>query len=257
MNYLRATRNWGLVSLHAAHYFSISLVGGVVSHAATRYAMRNWCRASCDSLGVPRQLINEELLEQTGQCILVVNHLSSLDILVLGSFLKRDYRWMAKKELFKVPFSGWHLHLAGHIPVDRGAGKQEEIYKSIHKVVQEGASVLFFAEGTRSRTGQLKPFKMGAFHTAIRERLPILPLVIEGTYDLMLPGAKDLAIQKNRTCTVTVKPPIWPAAPAADLSDAQLHAQAEALRAQTYRVFLEQLYPDDEAKRAQALADLG
>lgn len=249
MNYLRAAKNWGIVTASASFHFPISMVGGTVSRAATQWAMRGWCRTSCDGLGIRRSLINPEILERTGQCILVANHLSSLDILVLGSFLKRDYRWMAKRELFKVPLSGWHLYLAGHIPVDRKATDQSELFRRIHQVVLEGASVLFFAEGTRSRTGQLKPFKMGAFTTAVRENLPVVPLVIQGTYDLMLPGAKDLDIRKDRSCTVTVLDPIAPQVPLP--GEGRLHVETEVtqrerarlLRRATYGRFLETLYP--------------
>lgn len=248
MNYLRAAKNWGIVAANAAVYFPVSMVGGTVSRAATQWAMRNWCRSCCDQVGIRRTLINPEILERTGQCILVANHLSSLDILVLGSFLGRDYRWMAKRELFKVPLSGWHLYLAGHIPVDRNATDKTELYRRIHQVVTEGASVLFFAEGTRSRNGQLKPFKIGAFSTAVRENLPVVPLVIDGTYDLMLPGAKDLAIRKDKSCTVTVLDPIMPAAGPtgpldAEAAEADLRERSRRLRHQTYRLFLDQLYP--------------
>jgi len=158
-------------------------------------------------------LINAEILETHPQAILVANHLSTLDIIVLGSFLTRDYRWLAKSELFKVPFSGWYLKMAGHIPVYRGKEARERnriISERIHAVANHGASVLFFPEGTRSDDGSLNPFRPGAFKASIDESLPIIPLVIRGTHELMEKNASDLAVRQDKSCSVTVLNPIDP-----------------------------------------------
>jgi len=177
--------------------------------------MHLWCEGCCDALHVRRQLLGQAHLEDAPQGILVANHLSSLDILVLGSFLRRDFRWLAKSELFKVPFSGWYLSSAGHIRVHRGQDattRNKSIREQIHGVMNNGASVLFFPEGTRSRDGHLKPFRLGAFLAAIREDKPVIPLVIRGTHELMEPGAKDLDINREQECSVTVLAPIFPSA---------------------------------------------
>jgi len=173
--------------------------------------MHLWCEGCCDALQVRRQLLGREHLDAAPQGILVANHLSSLDILVLGSFLRRDFRWLAKSELFKVPFSGWYLSSAGHIRVHRGedaSKRNKSIREQIHSVMSRGASVLFFPEGKRSRDGELKPFRLGAFLAAVREDKPIIPLVIRGTHELMEPGAKDLTINQERECSVIVLAPI-------------------------------------------------
>jgi len=173
--------------------------------------MYRWCVGSANGLRIRRRLINEEKLQQAPQAILVANHLSSLDILVLGSFLRRDYRWLAKSSLFKVPFSGWYLRIAGHIPVYRSADPRKRnrvINERIKGAVSQGASLLFFPEGTRSDTGKLRPFRLGAFLASVREEIPILPLVVRGTHELMEKGAKDLAIRSDRECSVTVLDPI-------------------------------------------------
>ncbi len=212
MNYLRAANNWGKAGVRAVGYGTLSLTCGVFpgGRRVSRWAMRSWCAGSADALGVNRTLVNPELLESAPQCVLVANHLSTLDILVLGSYLERDYRWLAKAELFRVPFMGWHLALAGHVPVYRGEAKERNgsIADRIHRVVEEGASLLFFPEGSRSKDGELKPFRMGAFMTAATEELPVVPLVIRGTGKLMEAGAGDLAIDTSQSCSVTVLPPI-------------------------------------------------
>jgi 1-acyl-sn-glycerol-3-phosphate acyltransferase len=175
--------------------------------------MYRWCRDCANGLKINRRLFGSEHLDANPQAILVANHLSTLDILVLGGFLKRDYRWLAKSTLFKVPFSGWYLNLAGHIPVRRDLKSDERamlVEQGISKVVEEGASVLFFPEGTRSENGQLKDFRIGAFMAAIRHDLPIIPLVLRGTHELMVKGAKDLSIRADRSCSVTALAPILP-----------------------------------------------
>ena len=128
MNYFRAAYNWGQTAMRAAFYGSLAL--GTLWIPGTRpftnWCMNAWCRGCADGLGIRRQLINAEILKAHPQAVLVANHLSTLDIIVLGSFLTRDYRWLAKSELFKVPFSGWYLHMAGHIPVYRGKRRASE-----------------------------------------------------------------------------------------------------------------------------------
>jgi 1-acyl-sn-glycerol-3-phosphate acyltransferase len=237
--YLRAGRNWGHVAARAAWYGTISCsLGGLPGgHPISQWCMRKWSAGCADALNIQRALRGAENLDLAPQAVLVANHLSSLDILVLGSYLKRDYRWLAKAPLFKVPFSGWHLKFAGHVPVYRGEqrGKNQDIAARIHAVVEEGASLLFFPEGTRSEDGQLKPFKIGAFMTAVQEGLPVLPLVVRGTHELMKKNAIDLEIRTDRACSVTVLPPV--ALPVGG----DEKTRAEALRDATWRAMAAEL----------------
>ena len=213
MNYLRASYNWGQTAARAVFYGTIGCSIGWIPGARrlTQWCMYRWCRDSANGLKIQRHLYGSEHLEANPRAILVANHLSTLDILVLGGFLTRDYRWLAKSTLFKVPFSGWYLTLAGHIPVRRDLGSDERtrlVEQGIAKVVEEGASVLFFPEGTRSESGQLRAFRIGAFMAAVRHDLPIIPLVLRGTHELMVKGAKDLSIRADRSCSVTALAPI-------------------------------------------------
>lgn len=191
--------------------------------------MRRWCIGASDGLGIRKTLIGREELETHHQCVYIANHLSLLDILVLGSFLETDYRWLAKDAVFKVPFLGWHLRIAGHVPVYRGDKRHlnAQLPERLHAVVQEGASLLFFPEGTRSKDGRLQPFKLGAFHAAVDEGLPIVPLVIRGTDALMHKGAKDLSVDRERECSVTVLPSIDPIVPEDGSEDARERAAFE------------------------------
>lgn len=242
---LRATRNWGHVVGRLFVLVPISVAASRTpgQHWLTSWAMRQWCIGSCNGLKIQRALIGGERLDHIPQCVFVANHLSQLDIIVLGSFLRRDYRWLAKAPLFKVPLLGWHLAAAGHIPVYRGDDrhKNADLAERIHAVVADGASLLFFPEATRSRDGHLKPFKIGAFMTAVAEGLPVAPLVLRGTHELMEPGSKDLDIRADSRCSVTVLDPIT--APAAG----DLKSRAGHLRDAAYRAFFRELYPDGAA----------
>jgi 1-acyl-sn-glycerol-3-phosphate acyltransferase len=106
-------------------------------------------------------------------------------------FLDRDIRWMMKKELFRVPFLGLACKLVGHISVDRSNPlKAAETIKVAKKNLQNGTSVVFFPEGSRTRTGKMSAFKRGAFVTAQEIGLPVVPVTIKGAFDIKRPGTK-------------------------------------------------------------------
>lgn len=113
--------------------------------------------------------------------IIVSNHLSNADIPVISN-LPWEMKWVAKKELFDLPVVGWMMNMAGDISVDRSsAGKRLGVFKKCRYYLENNVSVMFFPEGTRSRTGKLKRFLPGAFDLAIRENIPVLPIVLDGT----------------------------------------------------------------------------
>lgn len=113
--------------------------------------------------------------------VIVSNHLSNADIPVISN-LPWEMKWVAKKELFKLPVVGWLMKMAGDIPVDRtSASKSIGVFKQCKFYLDRNVSVIFFPEGTRSRTGRLNRFASGAFELAIREQKPVLPIVIDGT----------------------------------------------------------------------------
>jgi 1-acyl-sn-glycerol-3-phosphate acyltransferase len=220
MNYFRAAKNWGFVASRTAGYGSVALAVDLfadrvyAARRASQWCMYKWAGSCADGLGIRRTLVAPERLTQAPQCVIVSNHLSLLDILVLGGFLDRDYRWVAKESVFRVPVLGRHLQMAGHIPVYR---KEPQLNRAlpqrIHEAVGQGASILFFPEGTRSADGRLKPFKVGAFRTAVDEALPILPVVIRGTERLLRKGTLDLAIETSREVEVEVLPLVAPPPP--------------------------------------------
>ena len=113
--------------------------------------------------------------------IVVSNHQSQLDILV-AFHLFFPFKWVSKAEVFKLPFIGWNMALNRYIRLKRGDKESiRQMMAACEKALAQGCSVFFFPEGTRSKTGHMKPFKPGAFILAHQMKLPILAVAISGT----------------------------------------------------------------------------
>lgn len=121
--------------------------------------------------------------------VIVSNHQSLADIPLI-SHLRLDTKWLAKAELFRVPLIGWMLRMAGDVPVARSNRRQAaQALLQCARYLRQGCSVVFFPEGTRSPDGTLLPFSDAPFQLAVRERVPVLPLAVDGT-GLLLPPHK-------------------------------------------------------------------
>ncbi len=115
--------------------------------------------------------------------VVVCNHQSLADIPLISN-LPWEMKWMGKQELFKLPVIGWMMKLAGDIAVDRKSSRSGVLaFAKAHKYLEQKCSVMMFPEGTRTQDGRIRQFNDGAFHLAIRSKVPILPLVIEGSRD--------------------------------------------------------------------------
>jgi 1-acyl-sn-glycerol-3-phosphate acyltransferase len=116
-----------------------------------------------------------------GPFVVVANHQSVLDILLL-SHVRREMKWVAKEELFRIPWVGLMLRMSGDIPIRRGdAESGGEALARAKRYLANGMSVIIFPEGTRSARGTMLPFKSGAFRLAIEAGVPVLPIVVHGT----------------------------------------------------------------------------
>ncbi|MGM0546162.1 MAG: lysophospholipid acyltransferase family protein [Bacteroidota bacterium] len=129
--------------------------------------------------------------------VMVCNHLSQADIPLISN-LPWEMKWVAKKELFDTPVVGWMMKLAGDISVDRQApDRREQTFSQAKYYLNNNCSVMFFPEGTRSRNGKLNRFKAGAFDLAIREQIPILPMVIDGTQNTLPKRSWKFGVAKH------------------------------------------------------------
>ena len=126
-----------------------------------------------------------EHLDSNRVYVIVSNHQSLADIPVI-SHLQLNTKWLAKAALFRVPVLGWMLRMAGDVPVERSdRRKAATALLQCARYLRQGCSVVFFPEGTRSADGNVLPFNDGPFQLAIRERVPVLPLVVEGSGNVL------------------------------------------------------------------------
>lgn len=127
-----------------------------------------------------------EHVEKKGRYVIVLNHQAMSDIPALY-FVMLNFRWVSKREVFKIPFFGQLLKLHGDICIDRGRASEalEQLLRDGRKWLGRGASVAIFPEGTRSKDGEIHRFKHGAFELARQAEVPILPVVLHGTDTLV------------------------------------------------------------------------
>lgn len=114
------------------------------------------------------------------------NHQSNFDIPILLAYLPVQFRWLAKAELFKIPIFGRAMRGAGYVKIDRF--NQKSAFESINEAagkMKNGVSIMIFPEGTRSRDGHIRPFKKGGFIMALDAGVPIVPIVLKGTWTIM------------------------------------------------------------------------
>lgn len=127
--------------------------------------------------------------------ILVVNHLSAMDIVCLFC-MGKNFKWVAKDSLFRIPFFGWAMSALGYVSLKRGEhGSIRDSYRESMKWLNRGVSVLIFPEGTRSSSGKLGTFKNGAFKLAAQTKKPIVPIVLTGTREIIQRGSSIPALR--------------------------------------------------------------
>ena len=134
-----------------------------------------------------------EKLDRRANYVFVANHGSYLDIPAVLSRLPYQFRFFAKKGLYQIPFLGWHLHRAGHLPVDRSNARNslKSMSEGARIVAERGISVLLFPEGGRTKVG-LRDFKEGAAYIAIKAGVPVVPVAIVGLRELLPMGSIHL-----------------------------------------------------------------
>lgn len=153
---------------------------------ASRVFGRAWARLNMAVSFIGIELVGREKVDPRQSYVIVANHQSLIDIYVLYGYLGVDIKWVMKKELRAVPVLGMACEAMGHIIIDRS--DTEAAIRTINQArdrIKDGISVVFFPEGTRSRTGELTPFKKGAFRFAQELGLPILPVTIHKTRDVL------------------------------------------------------------------------
>lgn len=169
--------------------------------------VRFWARNILRAADVRVQVKGLENVPKSGHFILISNHQSHFDSLVIVSYIEKHIRFVAKAELFKIPFFGSALKAAGNIKVDRsGSEKDRETLQQAIHALQTRVSIAFFPEGTRSEDGVLGPFKKGAAVLAIQAQVPILPVAVAGTVEILPKGS--IRIRAGRKVALCIGAPI-------------------------------------------------
>lgn len=183
----------------------------------------------------PVTVEGRERFDSERATVMVANHLSLLDILVLFRTFTH-FKWVSKIENFRVPLIGWNMSLNRYIKLRRGdKASVVKMMKACEATLAQGNSIMMFPEGTRSTTGRMRPFKPGAFELALRTRSPIQPILIRGTGDAL--PKRGFVLQGRHPIRVTVLDPIPPES-FADLSPEQL---ADTIRSQMEKALDQQL----------------
>lgn len=167
---------------------------------------RAWSRWVTSFAGVKIVVENRASLVPDTPYVFMANHASSLDIWAVFVAIPRRIRLIAKKQLARIPLFGWVMWAGRFILIDRqnGVAARRSIDEAGRRI-HDGDSVLLFPEGTRTRDGTLGPFKKGGFHLAIKAGVPIVPVALRGTRELMPAGSLLL---RSGTMTVIIGEPI-------------------------------------------------
>jgi 1-acyl-sn-glycerol-3-phosphate acyltransferase len=191
--FLANTIFWGTISVTSILYSP----DGRVAH----FCMRAWSKSNLWFCGVKLHVDGIENIDPEKVVIFASNHSSHFDIFILSAVIPVKFGWVAKEILFKIPFLGWHMMLNGYISVDRG--NREKAINSMNEAAEKvkgGKRITIFPEGTRSRTGELLPFKKGLFHLCVQTGVPIVPIYINGAYHILKPDSMLL-----NPCDVFIK----------------------------------------------------
>jgi len=173
---------------------------GELQHWCARW----WCRLVAWTIFARIHVHGVEQVRRGRPYVYMANHASLIDTPALFAYLPYQFRIMAKKSLFNVPFMGWHLRTAGHFPIDHGNPRKTAVsLRRVIEGVKAGRSLAVFPEGRRTDDGQLQAFEPGAFKIALRAGVPIVPVTIRGTFKMLprtslapRPGRVDVIISE-------------------------------------------------------------
>ena len=248
--YVRFGLRWrGLVARTIAYCSTSVALRPVTGERVPQKLMRKYFEGVLQQLGVTLVAEGAEMLGTVRPSILCVNHNSLIDVPCVGVFLDFDYKWVSKKDIFRIPFIGWHLHACGHLWVDRERkDNYERLQREFSRVLAEGSCILMFPEGTRSTDGALQKFRTGAFATAVRENVPVVPIVLDGTERVLVKGSLDLRPDQEKL----VKLKACPAIPVPDPSEGTPEQRVILLRDRTRAAMVQAL---DELRGSPGAAE--
>ncbi len=177
-----------LIALATMVFGCISLLAGLWDKSGRQQhaIARAWANVLLWLSLSPVTLVNSYKLKGNGPAVYASNHLSYYDTPVLFAKLPFQFRILAKQSLWKVPFIGWYLNRSGQVPIEPGSGRSAiaGLLRGV-KTIQAGTPLFLFPEGGRAAKGAMTPFQSGAAFMAIKAQVPLVPLALIGTYELL------------------------------------------------------------------------
>lgn len=198
------------------------------------YPPHIWGKLWCWLLFIKVDVIRKAKIDPNTSYVFVANHQGVFDIFSIFGFLDHNFRWMMKKSITKIPLIGISCKYSKQIFVDRSS--QISMARSVieaRKILRDGMSLVVFPEGTRTKNGKMNSFKKGAFKLAMDFKLPLVPLTIDGAYDI-LPRTSIFKIKYGKI-TLTIHEPILPSNDKSDM---------ESIMIQTYNAIQSALPPE-------------
>ena len=172
------------------------------------YPGKIWSQLTCFLFLLPVKVEGHKNIDHKTSYVFVANHQGAFDIFLIYGFLGRNFKWMMKKSLRSIPFVGKACESAGFIFVDKSSPRKVyETIKRAEKILQGGTSLVVFPEGRRTFTGRMNEFKKGAFLLADQLQLPVVPMSISGSFDILPRTGKLLSWHPLK---LTIHQPIYP-----------------------------------------------
>ena len=173
-----------------------------------------WARLFCMMTLVRVTVKGRENIDPHTSYVFVANHQGAYDIFSIYGYLNHNFRWMMKRSLEKIPLVGYSCKISGHIMVDNSSpSATKRTMEKAERQLQGGMSLVVFPEGSRSFTGKMRPFRKGAYQLAMEFNLPVVPVTIDGAFDVMPRTAK---LPRWGTINLTIHPPVSAPADEAD-----------------------------------------
>lgn len=167
-------------------------------------------RVFCRVLLLPVHVSGKENIDRHTSYVFIANHQGAFDIFLIYGFLGRNFKWMMKKSLRKIPLVGKACESAKHIFVDKSGPKAiQRTYDNARRILKGGTSVVIFPEGARTFTGKMGLFRRGAFQLADELQLPIVPITLNGPFDILPRNAKSPFVTWH-PLHMTIHKPIYP-----------------------------------------------
>ena len=214
-----------------------TIIGCALGGAKTwgYYPAMLWSRFMCWIMLLPVKVEGRELLDKKQSYVFVANHQGPYDIFLVYGYLGRSFRWMMKKSLRNIPLVGKACESAGHIMVDKSGPKAiHRTYEQAEQVLKHGVSLVVFPEGARSFTGHMAKFRRGAFQLADELRLPVVPVTIDGSFDV-LPRQKGINFVTWHRLRLVIHAPI--------VSEEQGSEAVQKTLEQSYETIMQALPP--------------